>query len=130
MSMQVFEKNEGTKIEWEEIKNKVFFNDEIMVDVSKRERDYPVNVDICMDKDRNLVIGAAAGLFYVAQIEVPAAQYVYPEPAAVQSENEGAGMQEQQPPEKIPFSMDNVKMTLWSMDDLEEIKEEDVQNEF
>ncbi|CAK7059436.1 MAG: hypothetical protein EUB_03422 [Eubacterium sp.] len=127
MSMQIIEKNEGTKIEWEEIKNKVFFNDEIMVDVSKRERDYPVNVDICMDKDRNLVIGAAAGLFYVAQIEVPAAQYVYPEPVAVQSDD--AGMAEQRPPEKIPFSMDNVKMTLWSMDDLEEIKEEDAQNE-
>ncbi|MEG1904886.1 MAG: hypothetical protein RR212_10850 [Bacteroidales bacterium] len=126
--MSIINKNEGPKILFEAMGNRVFFNDgEIMVDVSKRQRDYPVLIDICMDRDRNLVIGAAAGLYYVAQLMVPEAQYIYPELVMPiqEDENSGGGMQmDGEQPEKKPFRMDDVTMMLWSLENLEVIQEE------
>lgn len=123
MSMQIINKNEGEKIQYEVMNKSVFFNDaEIMVNVEKRQRDYPVQIDICRDRDNNLVIGAAAGLYYVAQIDVPAAEYIYPDPVSINDEGMMDG--ESAAPEKVPFTMDDVTMTLWALENPVEITEE------
>lgn len=110
MSMKVIEKNEGQKVAYSVSGNKLFFgDDEIMVNCEKKERDYDVLVDICMDRDDNLVIGVGAGMYYAAQIAIPAATYTVPENPS-ESSVDGTN-----PPVKNPFTMDNVTLTLWSL---------------
>ena len=55
-------------------KTKVTFDDELMLNLAKLERDFDVSVDICIDKFGMLVTGL--GVKYAAQIEIPARQYV------------------------------------------------------
>ena len=59
-NVQVVEKNTGTKIDWKQSGNKLIFgDDDLSIRCDTRQRDWPVQVDICADEDRNLVIGAA-----------------------------------------------------------------------
>ena len=102
--VQVIEKNEGPKIDFEQSGTKLFFgDDEIMINCAKYQKDWPVDVDICSDRYGNLAIGADSGMRYVAQIAIPAAQYEEPE--------EG----DEDPPAKIPLDMGDVVLTLWSI---------------
>ena len=77
---------------------------------------------MCYDRYGELVIGAAAGRSYVAEIDIPARQYTQPEPieaAAADGEENAEGgthMGNSAPSEPIPFSMDNVTLTLWAID--------------
>lgn len=104
MSMQVIEKNQGPKIAYEENGAKVTLgDDELMLNVSKYQRDWPVHIDICNNRDKQLIIGTGEGLYYVAQLDIPAAQYTEPET-------------EEDIPEPIPVDMDDVVLTLWSLD--------------
>ena len=48
-----------------------FDDGELMFNVSKKERDYEVVIDICEDYTGGLVMGADAGDKYVAQIIIP-----------------------------------------------------------
>lgn len=108
--MQVIEKNEGPKIEYEEAGTKVTLgDDELMLNVAKYQRDWPVHLDICSNRDKQLVVGTGEGLFYVAQIDIPEAKYTEPEP---QEPEEG----EAEAPEPIPIDMAEVVLTLWSLD--------------
>lgn len=52
-----------------------FGDDELMVNLATRERDFPVMLDICMDKDDGLVLGTGGARNYVAQVEIPAREY-------------------------------------------------------
>ena len=82
--MIIVEKNEGPKIDYEiqntATKKKITFDDDLTINLIKREQDWPVHIDICFDHDGELVIGTAAGRAYVAEIDIPAREYIYHEP--------------------------------------------------
>lgn len=102
--MIIIEKNPGTKIPFEVTGNKLCFDDDLTINLAKREEDDPVHIDICYDADKTLVIGAAAGRSYVAEIDIPARQYT----------EEGEG--EEAHLEPVPFDIDKVTLTLWAID--------------
>ena len=105
----VVEKNEGTKIEYEQNGTKLYFDDQLMINAAKFQKDWPVHVDVCMDSDRNLCTGVADGLYYVAQIDIPAIQKEIIEP-----EEEGG----EPTVNIIPLDMADVVLTLWSIDQI------------
>ena len=106
--MNIVEKNEGRKIEYEVNGAKVCFDDDLTINLAKRQEDYDVHIDICFDKDKNLVIGTAAGRAYVAEIDIPAREYIEHEPAAEAEEAE--------PPTPVPLDMNNVTLSLWAIE--------------
>lgn len=106
--MIIIEKNIGPKIPYEEDGTKVCFDDDLTINLKKRQADDPVHIDICYDDDRELVIGAAAGRSYVAELDIPAKEYEFHEP-----ENEG---EEADPPTPIPLDMNKVVLSLWSIE--------------
>lgn len=73
--MIIVEKNPGQKIDYEVNKTKLTFDDDLTLNLAKREEDYAVHIDVCFDEDGALCIGAAAGRSYVAQIDIPPRQY-------------------------------------------------------
>lgn len=93
-------------IDYEISGNKIYFgDDELMINLAKKERDDAVHLDICMDFTGGLVIGAGiTAKRYVAEIDIPARQYV-----EVEGE-EGPIM------EPVPFDIDNITLTLWEME--------------
>lgn len=96
--MIIIEKKQGTKIPYEVSGKRITFDDDLSLNLSKQEKDWLVHIDICEDADGNLCTGH--GLYYVAQIDIPAAVY---------SEDENS--------EKQPLDMDTVTLTLWSIDE-------------
>lgn len=99
--MNVIEKNEGAKVSYSVNGNKITIRDEMTLDVSKYERDYPVNLDICNNKDGILIVGLSD--YYVAQLEIPERHYT----------EETVGEDVSRVP--VPFDMDNVTLTLWAI---------------
>ena len=71
--MKVIEMNEGVKIPYEVNGNKITFNDEIMLNLEKKEADADVHIDISTDDFGGLITGI--GRDYVAQIDIPARAY-------------------------------------------------------
>lgn len=125
--VRVVEKNQGQKIDWKQSSSKLTFgDDELMVNIAKYQRDWPVHLDVCGDKSGNLVIGVGEGRYYVAQIDIPATRYTEPEiimeqptPADEDGETEGRNtMRETTPPEPIPLELSDVTLTLWAIDGL------------
>lgn len=99
--IKVIEKNEGKKIEWEQSGTRLYFgDDELMLNAAKYQKDWPVSVDVCKDRAGNLTIGTESALRYVAQVEIPAAQYTE------DAENR----------EQLLLDMSDVTLTLWSID--------------
>ena len=47
--MTVIEKNSGTKIPYEVVKNKICFDDDLTINLAKREDDRDVHIDVCYD---------------------------------------------------------------------------------
>jgi len=102
--MKVIEKNEGPKIAYEVTGTKITFGDgELTINVAKYQRDWPVHIDICSNRDEQLVIGTGEGLYYVAQLDIPATKYTEPE-------------NEEETPEPLPIDMEDVVLTLWSLE--------------
>ena len=117
--IKVIEKNEGQKIGYEVSGTMIFLGDqEIMVNAAKYQRDWPVHLDICSNRDNQLVIGTGEGLYYTAEIDIPAKKYTEPEEVEGE-EDEGDGT----PAEEIPLDMADVTLTLWSIENQEESKE-------
>ena len=109
--MQIIEKNEGKKIAFEENGTMVFLGDyELMLNASKYQRDWPVHIDVCSNRDNQLAMGTGAGLYYVAQLDIPAAKYTEPPEVEPELGTEGES------PELIPIDMSNVILTLWSIE--------------
>lgn len=102
--MIIIEKNEGTKIPYSVNGTKVTFDDDLTLNLASREQDWPVHIDICFDEDRALVIGAAAGRAYVAELDIPARQY---------DEEENDDEIQRTP---VPLDMDTVTLSLWSIE--------------
>ncbi|MCF8017852.1 MAG: hypothetical protein K9L62_00505 [Vallitaleaceae bacterium] len=102
--MIIIEKNVGQKIPYSVNANNVTFDDDLTINLASREQDWPVHIDICYDEDHALVVGAAAGRSYVAQIDIPARQY---------TEEEVEGEIQKTP---ISLDMNTVTLTLWSIE--------------
>mgnify|MGYP007069843619 CR=1 FL=1 len=110
--MIIIEKNEGPKIEYEvkntTTKKTICFDDDLTINLAKREQDWAVHIDICHDADGELVIGTAAGRAYVAEIDIPAREYT----EEVDPED----------PERtiltpVPLNLDNVTLSLWAIEE-------------
>lgn len=68
---------EGTHIEYTTTKKSITFgDDDLMLNLKNRERDEDVMIDVCADRDGYLVLGASAANRYVAQVLIPAREYV------------------------------------------------------
>lgn len=106
--MIIVEKNEGQKIPYSTRTTKLTLNDEITLDLSKFERDFPVHIDICRNEFDMLTFGLSEK--YVAQLDIPARAYDMVE----------NGVDEQENPKydkvAVPFSMENVTLTLWNVE--------------
>ena len=110
--MIIVEKNEGPKIEYDiqdtATKKKITFDDDLTINLIKREEDYPVHIDVCFDADGDLVLGTAAGRRYVAEIDIPARRY-----------------EEEPDPEDpehtilvpIPLDLDLCTLSLWALEE-------------
>lgn len=108
--MKIVEKNEGPKIDYNQNEYKVSFDDDsLTVNCSKYQKDWDVHIDICMDSDRNLVIGTGSGMSYVAQLDIPAKKYENPEI------EDGAEISEDSALTVIPLDMNDVTLTLWAL---------------
>ena len=105
--MIVVEKNEGPKIDYEiqntATKKKITFDDDLTINLIKREEDWPVHIDVCFDAEGDLVIGTAAGRAYVAEIDIPARVYT-------------PGETEEDPPVPVPLDLDTVTLSLWAIE--------------
>ena len=111
--MIVKEKNVGPKIPYEVEGTKISFDDDLTLNLSKRQKDEPEHIDICSDRDGELVIGTATGRAYVAEIDIPAREYEYPDTA----DAAGDDGDEPEPPAPVPkpLDMDKVTLTLWAL---------------
>jgi hypothetical protein len=114
--MIIVEKNQGTKIPYEITGNKIAFNDEIMVNVEKYERDDANHIDICRDAYGNLVTGVIPGTAeaYIAQIDIPAREYDYIADGVDDNGNP------REVPVPVPFDMNKCTLTLWALTETEE----------
>lgn len=105
--MIIVNKNEGPKIDYEiqntATKKKITFDDDLTINLAKREQDWPVHIDVCYDEDEELVLGTAAGRAYVAEIDIPARQYT-------------PGETEEDPPTPVPLDLDTVTLSLWAIE--------------
>lgn len=117
--MIIVEKNTGEKIPYEVNvrKTSICFDDDLTINLSKREKDWAEHIDICFDRDGNLVIGAAVGRYYVAEIDIPARRYeVVPGEPSEPVEGEGMdGDSEERIP--LPLDMDTVTLSLWAIEE-------------
>lgn len=112
--MNVIEVNEGTKIPYSVSKTKVTFDDELMLNVQKLERDFDVVVDICIDKYGMVTTGL--GVKYAAQIEIPARKYTEKSEQNPDYDPEDETSQETiTTKEPVPFSMANVTLKLYAI---------------
>lgn len=120
--MKVINANDGAKIPYEVRGNKITFDDEIMLNLEKKETDADVHIDISADDFGGLITGI--GRDYVAQIDIPARTYEEIPAEAEEStteddsgESDGgmgtSGARIERIP--IPFSMDNVTLTLFAL---------------
>lgn len=99
----------------------VSFNDgDLMFDVSKKERDYEVVIDICQDYTGGLVMGASQGERYVAQLVVPAREYIETtsenpdyDPEAEDGSMESSTITNREP---VPFDIEKCELRLWEME--------------
>ena len=110
--MIIVEKNEGPKISYVEKGTKITFDDELMLNLAKYERDEDNHIDVCRDKCGNLVSGVIPGTaeHYVAQIDIPARSYTYEDNGV---DEDGRHQQKQV---AVPLDMKRVTLTLWSME--------------
>ena len=115
MAMKVIEVNVGEKIPYTVNKTKITFDDELMLNLAKLERDFDVCIDICIDKFGMIVTGL--GVKYAAQIEIPARQYIEKEQENPDYDAEDENSKKTiTVPEPVPFSMDNVTLKLYSIE--------------
>ena len=106
--MKVINKSEGRTIPYEENDGKITFNDELMINLQKYERDFEQNLDICIDANKCLAMGLAN--HYVAQIHIPARRY---EDAVDGVDEDGRDKIIRSP---LPLDMNHVVLTLWNME--------------
>lgn len=108
-SVKVIEKNTGKKIQWEQDGYYLSFDDgALAIKATKYQLDNENTVDICRNKQGNLVIGVPENGRYVAQVTIPAATYT--------TETTGEGEEATQTRTKDDLDMGDVTLTLWSIE--------------
>ena len=112
--IKIVEANEGQKISHSVNKNWLNIGDQIMLNLKSREADYDSYIEITSDEFGAL--GTGSGLYYVAQVDIPARQYT-------ETEVENPDYNEEEPSsskttikrEAVPFSIDKVTLTLFAL---------------
>jgi hypothetical protein len=112
--MIIIEKNSGQKIQWEQNGYVVSFaNGELALNCQAYQRDWAVHLDICSNDCGQLVIGTQIGSDYVAELDIPSTEYIYPEaPEEFDGESE---MNEAPAPVFMPLDMGKVTLSLWAI---------------
>lgn len=130
--MIVIEKNEGEKIPYTQNGTVVSFaGGRLSLDCALYQKDWGVHLDVCENADGNLVMGTESGQKYIAQLDIPAREYLYPEPAEAApvipadlagldgEETEAAAAEpehtETEPPVPLPLDMEKVTLSLWAI---------------
>ncbi|MGL5714167.1 MAG: hypothetical protein ACRCX2_14195 [Paraclostridium sp.] len=105
--MRIIEKNEGRKIPYEVMKTKVIFDDMLMVDLARYQKDEEQVIDICIDNNEMLSMGLTG--WYVANIVIPPKQYDLVENGVDENNNPKY--------EKVAkaLNMDEVTLHLWAL---------------
>ncbi len=113
--MQIVEKNEGTKIDYNLRGTKLSFADgEITLNLARYQRDDEVIKDIMVDSDGYLTTGR--GRYYVAQVEIPAREY--DEEVTTETVEENGEEVEREVVNRTPkpLNTDDVVLYLFSID--------------
>lgn len=133
--MIVIEKNEGEKIPYTQNGTVVSFaGGRLSLDCALYQKDWGVHLDVCENADGNLVMGTESGQKYIAQLDIPAREYLYPEPAEAapvipadpadlagldgeETETVAAEPEhtETEPPVPLPLDMEKVTLSLWAI---------------
>ena len=120
--MNIISANEGPKIPYTIMGNWLNIGDQIMLNLEKIESDRAEHRDVSADAFGSLQTGE--GLYYVAQIDIPARQYTeteidnpdYDPDAEAAGESGGMGHSEKiVKRDPVPFSMENVTLTLYAL---------------
>lgn len=121
--MKIIEANEGPKISHTTMGNWLNLGDQIMLNLESMESEKAEHRDITADAFGKLHTGE--GLYYVAQIDIPARGCTEKEvdnpdyDGENEGDEEGFGMNGKSPTiiqrDPIPFSMDNVTLTLYAL---------------
>lgn len=111
--MIIIEKNAGEKVEYSVKGTKLNINDELILDLARYERDFDVHIDISEDWAGMLTMGIADR--YVLQIDIPAKEYIET-PVEVVIDEGTETEEETTKLESVPFSMDKVTITLWTIE--------------
>lgn len=94
-----------------------FNDDEIMINLKRKERDYNILIDICQDMSGGLIAATGADL-YRAQILIPARQYVEKETPNPEYDPDDPTSQETTvTKEAVPFDISRCVLTLWAKED-------------
>ncbi len=89
----------------------IFGDDELAINLSARERDEAVTLDICIDAENGIVIGVGGtAQKYAAQIDIPARRY----DVAEDGEDEMTG-EAREIPVPVPFDLSLCTLTLWEV---------------
>ena len=127
--MIVIEKNEGEKIPYTQNGTVISFADgRLSLDCALYQKDWGVHLDVCENSDGNLVMGTESGQKYIAQLDIPAREYLYPEPTetapAIPADLDGEETEtamvepehtETEPPVALPLDMEKVTLSLWAI---------------
>lgn len=108
--MTVIEINEGTKIPYEVDGNYLNLNDDMILNLAKREQDDPVHIDVCSDGNGQLMNAVKENCAYVATIDIPAREYT-------ETTTEGEDGETTTTREPVPFDIDKITLTLWALVD-------------
>lgn len=106
--MKIIEKNVGEKINYSVDGTKININDQLTLDLAKCERDFDIHIDISENWAGIMVMGLADR--YVAQIDIPARKYNEIKKEGTEDEEDSIIL------EPVPFSMENVTLTLWAIE--------------
>ena len=112
--MKIIEKNEGKKINYNLTGTKLDFADgALTLDLARYQQDDPVTRDIMVDSEGYLTTGR--GLYYAAQVEIPARKYT--ETAQAEGGENTEGMSREtvtRTPE--PLDTEDVTLYLFAID--------------
>ena len=111
--MRIVEKTAGEKIAYTATAfgNSITFGDnDLTINLRHRQMDEPVTIDICADSNDFLVIGAATGRRYVAQVEIPAKTYT---DTVIGTDSDGNPIMERS---ADPFNIDDCNLYLWGLE--------------
>lgn len=117
-------KTPGEHIPYDTTSKSIIFgeDEDLSINLKNREQDETTLIDICSDSDGFLVVGTAAGLRYVAQVEIPARQYTEEEQENPNYDPEAEeGMENRNKTivvrEPVPFDIDSCTIYLWGMEE-------------